>query len=168
MKHLTPKQRIALLLLVILLFASLAGCASNAAPTSAPAATTVPAATDEPKSALPEEVKGEEIEACGYEQRYNDDNVLEYRNSCGGGYYVMYSTAVFRGHQDDPGVMVAYVSVRHASAWWTPLQSNENWVAVFGTEDEARQAVCEAMNTLDPKRQLATGSEWILENNPCK
>lgn len=106
---------------------------------------------------------------CKYEDR-TENGLYQYHSTCGGGIYVIYSYATFRGHPDDPGTTLYYVSAQHASVWWQTKSDNTTWISLFGTESEARDAICNAvMGRIEgPKRTITQDSAWILGGNACK
>jgi len=149
MKISTFKIVIPLLVVSVFLF----GCGSSTTPEPVviqppTQATVIPSPTPIPVT-----------DDCKYEDRM-EGRAYQYRSSTGCGIFVIFSIKHYGDHDE------LVVRVAKASSEWRTKPVWENWVALFGTEEDARTAVCNAV--INECRIIDPGSEWILGGTPCQ
>lgn len=105
---------------------------------------------------------------CWYEDRV-DEQGYWFRAECTPGtnlqqfVFLTYGHVVFRGSQEDPGVLMLTLGEMEVTTDWTLKPQNIDWVALYGPGDEEafHRAVCQAH---DGKRQIMPNASRIWQS----
>jgi len=77
---------------------------------------------------------------CSFQEKTVNGDYY-YRAPCGG-FFVVYSHALFRGDRGDSGVMGYFIALVTTDNSWHKKAENVDWVSLYGTDIEAASQIC--------------------------